>query len=228
MSMTKSSWLAYILMIGLLLLFWGCVEARNNNSYTPLPDIHWEVSKAEVERALLESALRICERGAKGDEPIEQLLPDKILIRSQYETALHLLKNAKNIESLQPLTVYAGTGFTTDGDSIFVVEVLNPNRETSKVHMRILGPNREYVKVLIDIPLEIKWIEYVWGFRFKTEPMTWGSYGPDKKSIVFRANNGDTIPFPDIDQYPAYVAVEDRAGRMSNFVPVYSWGARSP
>lgn len=225
---------ARLLLVSVLFIASGPNCSRANDGYIPLPDYSSDYYPAEYAGMFLEGAREHCEAGIRGEQGIAEVSADAVLM-GQFRMALHYLEDERRFATAPPIPLIARVGLVPDGRSAFGIWIINPNRETIKIHVLMRGPEDMFVPMVLDLLLEVKEFEYLTYKFFPVRILAWDELrklaAMQEEGVIrvaFDPGNAefaDPIPFPDISVISVSTAVEDRNGRLSGYVPVYHYDA---
>jgi len=152
-------------------------------------------------------------------------MEDSIVSLGQSITALHSLAEEQVFAQSPPIVILAYTTPVPGGKHSLVVDWLNPNRETTQVILLLRGTDRVVVEMKIDIPLTEKAFALVAGRDWHLQQLSWGEFvslarieSDGRRQL--KLAEGRAIPYPYDDKVLVCIAVQDRLGMMSSFVPV--------
>jgi hypothetical protein len=220
MSIRHYNRIVYVVLAGFLLAGAGCGKGKDGDGYQCLPDPWWQGRERDRSALLLRDARDFCRQNSYIDG-----IPN-VLVRAQFEAALHALARAQDVESMPPIALVSTGGLMRNGRDTYVqLWAINPNRETNKVHILARSRHGELVRMLVDLHPKAKDQVYRCQVFLQTKCMPWemltSRASSEKDSIIHvSAPNSGTIPFPELSAAAVCLAVEDRTGRLSNFVPV--------
>lgn len=200
----------------------GCRGNGHSRDGSPLPDPAWKGREHKRSRFLLKDARDFCKRAGN------LAMREDVLSRAQCEAALHALNREQDLGTQPPIALFSATGLMANGQPYLTLFVVNTNRETSRGHILARGPNGDFVHIVYDFQPWAKEQTYRWMRLLRAEYVPWEILRERASAeedghihfIVQEGTNGNIVPFPDISVAKVCVAVEDRSGRMSNFVPV--------
>ena len=218
----------YLVGIALVILLGGCERQQTIDGapYTPLPEpqtppaLPGKISKARVDAAL---AYLASTRGWA-----ENLGDEGILSLALCETAQQYFAHGVASGTHPPLILLASAWQASDGGGPMLrVDSLNANRETDKLVLVFYRGDEEPVRVEGSITITEKSRLFVTSKGWRIELITWEDLTARASSAagaprLIQIGLGPRAKIPmAIDSGVACVAaVEDRTGRLSNFVPV--------
>jgi hypothetical protein len=189
---------------------------------TPLPErFHDPWTQEKRDRMIRNAREDVVKIGVRVGGRME----DSIVSLGQSIVALHALAEEQVFAQSPPTVILAYTTPVPGGKRSLVIDWLNPNRETTRVIVLLRGADREVVEMEINIPLTEKSVAYVAGRDWPMRQLSWSEFvsladtesdGRRKLKLV----EGKTIPYPYDDSVLDCIAVQDRLGMMSSFVPV--------
>ena len=156
---------------------------------------------------------------------IPRILPEEVIGVGQCLTAISSLNDPSMIGQQAPVALYATYGCDLSKNPYIAVWAINPNRETTKLHVLMRGPDSTLIHVTHGrVPSE-KALEYMTGRHVKARFVPWeqvwssSAVGADgQRCLVLGAD--DPVPYPVDSSVSTCAAVEDRCRGLSNFVPI--------
>lgn len=136
------------------------------------------------------------------------------------------LERAEDLEQTAPVVWLANFGLRRDTkEPAAWIRAVNGNRETKEVVLLLGHPNGTLVRVTYRRNLKFKDLEYDVTCFFPCELIDWRRFEARLQKIDgvpqgFVVDEGGSVPIPVDDNVIRCVAVRDRNGKLSNFLPL--------
>lgn len=207
----------------------------DGSKLTDLPDVAWgtdSASRSRVERQVFDRTLIALQseyRRLVSDR--KSIMPSII---GQHLSAISLMEQFNWGCPPVPIVLRARYGIGGNKQApYFAVNFLNLRRETREVIFLARSPEGSIIEIVYERELQFKEIEYQASINGEVRLTPWSKLlaeaKPDEngalKCIVTEIN---AIPLPDKDAENVLVAVADRDGRVSSFVPLSRVDFRNP
>ncbi|RLG43216.1 MAG: hypothetical protein DRN81_06935 [Thermoproteota archaeon] len=128
-----------------------------------------------------------------------------------------------------PVTIAAHAGTDARGELYLSVYALVPSREASRVRLVMSDAEGDARAIVVDLHPEHKALEYVVLHYFSAQEQPWRTIQamiPRNSAYRIDARSSAKVPLPyERDEVTCVVAIEDRCGRLGNFVPVVEYNA---
>ena len=195
----------------------------DQTQYVPLPEHHLRRDQGdELEAELIRGAQETCREHAQ--KAISHL-ETTIVPVGQLMVAFRLLEDVPRYTGQRPVVLYGQTCRNLDGVPFVAVQWVNTNRETHRVLFLFRGSDKKLALLTVEIVREEKDFTTAYSRAWDLHPLSWEDFislGSSDERDVFRVTVSDEspLPFPFQEGIQACVAVEDRTGAMSGFVPI--------
>lgn len=200
----------------------GSCSKDHDGHYQPLPDDpSYKISGIALKKALFEGA----RRGLDGLSRLGKSMPPGYAIfEGQCQVARLALEDREQFLDLEPLVLRAFTYEGADSKTYLAVTYVNANRETHRLKLILRGPNNELIHIVYRRELKVKELEYINTWVESVASQKWEELlthtTSDPEGPTIYVTPGNDIPFAKDDGIFACIAIEDRSGKMSSFVPV--------
>lgn len=216
------------LIIGIVVLIYTIRATTSNrisstSLYTPLPNTK---GVGETEKDLIRKEVRRLPGYCRSLQKLLVQMPENLEMIGQCETALQYSRDEVMFGNQPPIAIYAKYGIDGSGDSYLSIDTFNTNRETNKVRLIFRGPDGNFISVIKHVAIESKLPGLIIPIYMTTEFIDW-------KDFIMLASHEDSlerieindpntvIPFAVDKNVVVTAAVEDRNGKVSNYVKVY-------
>jgi hypothetical protein len=147
----------------------------------------------------------------------------------QAEHLLDALDMSRPHSQFGPVAIAAFAGLDASGQPYVCVHTLVPLREVSCFRLALSDESGRVGVIAIRLKQQYKSVEYIKLHFFRAELTPWASLRgrlQTQEVLWLDYDKSMPVPFPDAtDDLACAVAVEDRRGRLSNFVPVIPYNA---
>jgi hypothetical protein len=216
LSRKKHTWL--VLLLGGI---FTCSESEQPSTKQELPLNRDATRSSEDHMQQLAGSRRWCETVQHRFEIGE---PSNLVAIGQLRRVMKII-DAGDIARAEPIALYALVGYGPADVQQVEVWSVSTKRETNRVRLLLQGPDMKIIEVVYERPMTEKDIDYISVTWYRVEYLPWEDYveaveGQEQATSPVIVDIGDPIYFPSDREVEVCVAVEDRDGRVSNYVPV--------
>lgn len=135
---------------------------------------------------------------------------------------MRALSHPEAIADEDPIVLWSCCGTHIHGEPYWEVWFFNGNLETYRVHFIFAAPHKDVASVTCEIPMTEKDLDYISVIGLRPELVTWEDFlaVSSADGSVRRVQLDGYITYPSAEGVHGCVAVEDRSGRRSSFVPI--------
>jgi len=222
-----------LMFIALLIILssHGCRPAVEAG-YKPLPENPgWQdTMSGERDRILAEGARNfVIEHGGFW----RRAFPQDIAPLGNMRIAERILAQHNDTSCEPPVILFASHENSSERDGILRIDWVNTNRETCRVLIVALSGNGDEYRIVWNLSLDYKELEFMSGRGFRTRLVTELERGHGNEIEITwneAQHREEDFPYPQFGTSKVGVAIEDRNRCTSNFVTIetYSLRATSP